>query len=171
MVTPDKDFGQLVSENIFIYKPGRMGEKAVIMGIPEVCEKFGIKRPAQVIDMLGLWGDASDNVPGVKGVGEIGSKKLINEYGSVENIYNKISNLSEKLQKSFIEAKDYIELSKKLVTIDTDVDVEFDEDKEYMLIGSDNRVKIETLIGALGDLYEIDLFEIMSRYSKRIAQK
>lgn len=129
MVTPDKDFGQLVSDAVFQYKPSKSGSEIEIIGKKEICEQYGITDPSQVIDILTIWGDASDNVPGVKGVGEIGSKKLINEYGSVENIYNKISNLSEKLQKSFIEAKDYIELSKKLVTIDTDVDVEFDEDK------------------------------------------
>jgi DNA polymerase-1 len=76
MMTPDKDFGQLVSENIFIYKPGRGGSPSEILGVKEVCEKFEIKRPEQVIDILGLWGDAVDNIPGIPGIGEKTAKKI-----------------------------------------------------------------------------------------------
>ncbi|MBI3235751.1 MAG: DNA polymerase I, partial [Bacteroidetes bacterium] len=86
MMTPDKDFAQLVDENIYIYKPARMGNGIEIMGVPEVLAKWEIKDVKQVIDILGLWGDASDNIPGVPGVGEKTSKLLIEKYGSMENI-------------------------------------------------------------------------------------
>jgi len=129
MVTPDKDFGQLVSENIFIYKPGRMGEKAVVMGIPEVCEKFGIKRPDQVIDMLGLWGDASDNIPGIPGVGEVTAKKLLAEFDNIDNLItnaDKIANI--KLRDKVITYADQAKASRDLATIILDVPVEFHEE-------------------------------------------
>ena len=84
MMTPDKDFGQLVTENIFIYKPGRGGSPSEILGVKEVCAKFEIEQPKQVIDILGLWGDAVDNIPGVPGIGEKTAKKLIGQYGSIE---------------------------------------------------------------------------------------
>ena len=90
MMTPDKDFGQLVSENIFIYKPGRSGNPSEILGPKEVCEKFEIERPEQVIDILGLWGDAVDNIPGIPGIGEKTAKKLIKTYGSIENLLENI---------------------------------------------------------------------------------
>jgi len=86
MMTPDKDFGQLVSENIFMYKPARMGNKAEVWGVKEVCHRYGIKQPEQLIDILGLWGDASDNIPGVPGIGEKRAKELIATYGSIENL-------------------------------------------------------------------------------------
>ncbi len=129
MVTPDKDFGQLVSENIFIYKPGRMGEKAVVMGIPEVCEKFSIKRPDQVIDMLGLWGDASDNIPGIPGVGEVTAKKLLAEFDNIDNLIanaDKIANV--KLRDKVITYADQAKSSRDLATIILDVPVEFHEE-------------------------------------------
>ena len=129
MVTPDKDFGQLVSENIFIYKPGRMGEKAVIMGIPEVCEKFSIKRADQVIDMLGLWGDASDNIPGIPGVGEVTAKKLLAEFDNIDNLIanaDKISN--DKLREKVKTYAHQAISSRNLATIILDVPVEFHEE-------------------------------------------
>ena len=86
MMTPDKDYCQLVSETSFIYKPGRGGSPAQVLGIKEVCEKFEIKNPKQVIDILGLWGDAVDNIPGIPGIGEKTAKKLISLYGSVEGL-------------------------------------------------------------------------------------
>lgn len=84
MMTPDKDFGQLVTENVFMYKPGRGGKPAETWGVKEVCEKFEVENPKQVIDILGLWGDAVDNIPGIPGIGEKTAKKLISQYGSVE---------------------------------------------------------------------------------------
>jgi DNA polymerase-1 len=86
MVTPDKDFAQLVSENIFMYKPARMGNDIEIWGIPEVLKKFEIENPLQVIDFLGMMGDAADNIPGLPGVGEVTAKKLLKEFGSMENL-------------------------------------------------------------------------------------
>lgn len=128
MVTPDKDYGQLVSQNIFQYKPAKNGNDSEIIGKEEICAQYGIERPEQVIDILTIWGDASDNIPGVKGVGEIGSKKLIQKFGSVQNIYNSLNELPEKMQIAFNEAKTYIDLSQTLVTIDTKVDIPFEEE-------------------------------------------
>ncbi|AGY53992.1 DNA polymerase I [Bacteroidales bacterium CF] len=128
MVTPDKDYGQLVSGRIFQYKPGKSGADMEVIGMKEICDYYTIERPEQVIDILTIWGDASDNVPGVRGVGEVGSKKLIQKYGSVENIYNMLTELPEKQQAAFREAEQHIGLSKRLITIDTNVDVSWDED-------------------------------------------
>ena len=86
MVTPDKDFGQLVSENIFMYRPSRMGNGIEIWGIPEIQKRFGVERPEQVIDYLGMMGDSSDNIPGLPGVGDKTAKKLIAQFGSLENL-------------------------------------------------------------------------------------
>ncbi|MFM7387637.1 MAG: 5'-3' exonuclease H3TH domain-containing protein, partial [Bacteroidota bacterium] len=86
MMTPDKDYGQLVSERTFIYKPGRGGNPPEILGVKEVCDKFEVQNPLQVIDILGLWGDASDNIPGIPGIGEKTAKSLIATYGSVESL-------------------------------------------------------------------------------------
>ena len=86
MVTPDKDFAQLVSENIFMYKPARMGNDIEIWGIPEVLAKFEIEHQEQVIDYLGMMGDSADNIPGFPGVGEVTAKKLLKEFGSMENL-------------------------------------------------------------------------------------
>ncbi len=127
MVTPDKDYGQLISGRIFQYKPGKSGTDMEIIGTREVCDYYNIERPEQVIDILTIWGDASDNVPGVRGVGEVSSKKLIQKYGSVENIYNKLTELPEKQKLAFLEAEQHIGLSKRLITIDTNVDVTWDE--------------------------------------------
>ncbi|NCC45627.1 MAG: DNA polymerase I, partial [Bacteroidia bacterium] len=87
MVTPDKDYGQLVSDNIFQYKPGKSGSPDEILGKDEICGMYGIEDPKQVIDILTIWGDSSDNIPGVKGVGEVGAKKLVAKFKSVSNIY------------------------------------------------------------------------------------
>lgn len=127
MMTPDKDFGQLVSENIFIYKPGRFGNDAEIMGIKEVCEKFEVQNPSQVIDILGLWGDAVDNIPGIPGIGEKTAKQLIKEFGSIENLLVNTHKLKGKLQERVEENKDKAILSKKLATILLDAPVEFNE--------------------------------------------
>ncbi len=127
MMTPDKDFGQLVSENIFMYKPGRFGKGPEILGIPEVCEKFEVDHPLKVIDILGLWGDSVDNIPGIPGIGEKTSKKLIAQYGSVEGLIEHADELKGKQKENVINFAEQGLLSKKLATIITDVDVEFDE--------------------------------------------
>lgn len=127
MVTPDKDYGQLVSDKIFQYKPGKSGSEHSILGKKEVCSHYGIEDPVQVIDILTIWGDASDNIPGVKGVGEVGAKKLIAMYKNVENIYNNLDKLPPKQREAFKEASSYIELSKQLVTIKTDMQLPWEE--------------------------------------------
>ena len=125
MVTPDKDYGQLISDHVIQYKPGKGGGEKEIIDKDAICAKYGISNPLQVIDMLTLCGDTSDNVPGVRGVGEIGAGKLIAKYGSVDNIYAHLGELSVRQQEAFKEAEGYIALSRTLVTIRTDVPVEF----------------------------------------------
>lgn len=124
MVTPDKDYGQLIDDNIMQLKPGKSGGDDVLLDRNGVCEKYGISDPVQVIDMLAICGDTADNVPGVKGVGEVGAGKLIGKYGSLSNIYKHIEELSARQQAMFREAEDHIGLSHELVTIKTDVPVE-----------------------------------------------
>lgn len=128
MVTPDKDFAQLVSENIFMYKPARMGNDIEIWGIPEVLEKFEIERPDQVIDFLGMMGDAADNIPGLPGVGEKTAKKFLAEFGTLENLLANTHQLKGAI-KDKIEANAELGLlSKKLATILLDCPVTFDAD-------------------------------------------
>ena len=127
MMTPDKDFGQLVSENIFIYKPSRGGNPSEILGPKEICEKFEVERPEQVIDILGLWGDAVDNIPGIPGIGEKTAKKLIGIYGSVENLLANTSDLKGKQKENVENFADQGLISKKLATIILDCPVEFNE--------------------------------------------
>lgn len=128
MVTPDKDFGQLIDENIYQYKPAKNGNENEVIGRDEVCSYYGIDTPAQVIDILTIWGDSSDNIPGVRGIGEVGSKKLVAKYKSVKNIYDSLDELPLKQKEAFLEASAHIGLSQTLVTIDTNVDIEWDED-------------------------------------------
>jgi len=121
MVTPDKDYGQLIGPHSFQYKPGKSGSDAEIWGTAELCAKWGISEPAQVIDMLAICGDTADNVPGVNGVGEVGAAKLIAKYGSLENIYAHLGELTARQQAQFEEARPHMALSKTLVTIKTDI--------------------------------------------------
>ena len=125
MVTPDKDFAQLVSENIFMYKPARMGNDIEIWGIPEVLAKFEIERPEQVIDFLGMMGDAADNIPGLPGVGEVTAKKLLKEFGSMENLLANTDKLKGAMKEKIEANKDKGILSKKLATILLDCPVTF----------------------------------------------
>lgn len=127
MVTPDKDFAQLVSENIFMYKPARMGNGIEIWGIPEVLAKFEIERPEQVIDFLGMMGDAVDNIPGLPGVGEVTAKKFLKEFGSMENLLANTHLLKGKMKENIEANKEKGLLSKKLATIIIDCDVTFNE--------------------------------------------
>ncbi len=126
MVTPDKDFAQLVSENIFMYKPGKGGNPPEILGIPEIREKFSIERPEQVIDILALWGDSSDNIPGAPGIGEKTAKKLIESFGSVEGVYNNLNSLKGKQKENLEISFEQVKLSKVLATIRLDVPLDFD---------------------------------------------
>jgi DNA polymerase-1 len=126
-MTPDKDFAQLVSDNIFIYKPARMGNDMEILGVPEVLAKWEIERPEQVIDILGLWGDAVDGIPGIPGVGEKTAKLLIKQYGSVEEIIAHSHELKGKLKENIENFAEQGLLSKKLATINLNSPVELDE--------------------------------------------
>jgi DNA polymerase-1 len=125
MVTPDKDFAQLVSENIFMYKPARMGNGIEIWGIPEVLEKFEIERPEQVIDYLGMMGDSADNIPGFPGVGEVTAKKLLKEFGSMENLLENTDKLKGALKDKIENNRELGILSKKLARIMLDCPVTF----------------------------------------------
>ncbi len=129
MMTPDKDFAQLVSDHIYMYKPARGGKPAEIWGVPEVLEKFEVERPEQVSDILGLWVDAVDNIPGIPGIGEKTSKKLIKQYGSVENLIAHANELKGKQKENVINFAEQGLMSKMLATIITDVPIEFNEDK------------------------------------------
>ncbi|MEY4140691.1 MAG: hypothetical protein RL110_62 [Bacteroidota bacterium] len=128
MMTPDKDYGQLVSERTFIYKPGRGGNPPEILGVKEVCEKFEVQNPLQVIDILGLWGDASDNIPGIPGIGEKTAKSLIATYGSVESLIEHSHELKGKQQENVVAFAEQGRVSKMLATILIDLDVPFDEE-------------------------------------------
>jgi DNA polymerase-1 len=127
MMTPDKDYAQLVTNHIYMYKPARSGNGAETLDVAKICAKYGIKSPEQFIDILAIMGDASDNVPGVKGIGEVGAVKLIAEYGSVENLIAKVATVKGANQEKIVEQKDMLRLSKTLVTIRTDVPVDFSE--------------------------------------------
>ena len=129
MMTPDKDFGQLVSDNIYIYKPAKFGDPAMVMGPKEVCEKYGINTPEQLIDILGLWGDAADNIPGIPGVGEKTAAKFIQQYGSMEGLFEHADELKGKMKENVINFEEQGRMSKMLATINTDVPVEFDPEE------------------------------------------
>ena len=124
MVTPDKDYGQLISPSIIQYKPGKAGSEVELIDSEKICGKYGISSPSQVVEILTICGDTSDNVPGVKGVGEVGAGKLIGKYGTVANIYEHIGELTPKQREAFENARDHIELSHDLVTIKTDLDLD-----------------------------------------------
>lgn len=128
MMTPDKDFGQLVSDNIFMYKPSRMGNKAEVWGVEEVCQKFEVEDPLQVIDYLGMMGDAVDNIPGIPGVGDKTAKKFIKAYGSMEGLYENTHELKGKIKEKVENNKEQAMMSKKLATIIIDAPVDFDPD-------------------------------------------
>lgn len=141
MATPDKDFGQLISNNIFQYRPSRGGTPDTLIDLKELKATYGVERADQIIDILTIWGDASDNVPGVRGVGEKGAKALIGQYGTVEGIYNNIDSLTKRQKEAFEEASESIWLSKKLVTIDTSVDVGIELSDKRLEIGLSDSAK------------------------------
>jgi DNA polymerase-1 len=147
MMTPDKDYAQLVSENIFMLKPAKGGDPAEVLGVKEVCEKFEVERPEQVIDILGLWGDAVDNIPGIPGIGEKTAKALIKQYGSVENLIAHADELKGKQKENVINFAEQGMLSKLLATIILDAPIELDE---VALIKEDpNENKIQELFSEL----------------------
>lgn len=132
MVTPDKDYAQLVSDNIFMYRPARMGNGIEIWGVDEVKEKFEVEHPLQVIDFLGMMGDAVDNIPGLPGVGEKTAKKLLAEYGSMENLLENTHELKGKMKEKIEASKELGMLSKELARIMLDCPVEFDEESFHL---------------------------------------
>ena len=137
IVSPDKDLGQVAAKNIFIHKPPFMGKPAEVLGVEELNKKWEIKEPKQIIDILGLWGDAVDNIPGVKGIGEKGAKMLIRQFGSIENIYENINEVKGAVKDKLIEHKEMALISKKLATIITDAPIDWNED-EFVLKEFDN---------------------------------
>ena len=142
MMTSDKDFGQLVSEKTLIYKPSKFGNPAEIWGPKRSMRKFEIERPEQVKDILGIWGDASDNIPGIKGIGEVGAKKLIAEFGSVENMIAHVQEIkNEKLREKVEANKEIALLSKQLASIILDVPLEFEEEKLILEPPDKDRLK------------------------------
>ena len=129
MMTPDKDFGQLVTDKILLYKPAKFGEPAQVWGAKEVCERYGIKEPKQLIDILGLWGDASDNIPGIPGIGEKTASALVGQYGSVENLIAHADELKGKQKENVINFAEQGLMSKALATINLEVPVGFNEEE------------------------------------------
>lgn len=132
MVTPDKDYGQLLSDKIYMYKPARMGKGIDVIGPKEFCEKYGLKTPEQFIDVLGMWGDTVDNIPGIPGVGEKTAIKFIQTYGSMEGLYENLDQLKGKMKEKVAANKEQAMLSKMLATIILDVPIEFNEEELIM---------------------------------------
>lgn len=147
MMTPDKDFGQLVSENIFMYKPGRMGKPAEIWGVKEVCERFEIEHPLQVIDILGLMGDAVDNIPGIPGVGEKTAMKFVKEFGCVEGLLANTDKIQGKMKEKVEEGRESAIISKQLATILLDAPVPFEPEK--LIIDPPNKEMLMELFNEL----------------------
>ncbi|MEZ4979701.1 MAG: DNA polymerase I [Chitinophagales bacterium] len=147
MVTPDKDFAQLVSDRIFIYKPSRQGNGVEILGVPEVLEKWEISDPKQVIDILGMWGDAVDNIPGIPGIGEKTAKKLIAEYGSMENMLEHAHELKGKMRENVEANVEQALISKMLATIILDAPIEVSD--EDLLISEPDKQRLAELFAEL----------------------
>ena len=147
IVSPDKDLGQVASDKIFIHKPPFMGKPAEILGVEELNKKWEIKDPKQIIDILGLWGDAVDNIPGVKGIGEKGAKMLIRQFGSIENIYENIGEVKGAIKDKLIEHKEMALISKKLATIIIDAPIDWNED-DFILKDFD-KVKLAQIFADL----------------------
>lgn len=154
MVSPDKDLGQLIDDNIFQFKPGKSGAENEILGKKEICEKFSIENPLQIIDILAIWGDASDNVPGVRGIGEVGAKKLVSQFGSVENIIANADKLPAKQKQSVLDSIESLKTSKFLVTIKTDIEMNLTE--EDLRVSFTNSSKAKEL------LKEYECFSLVS---------
>lgn len=165
MVTMDKDYGQLMEEGIYMYRPSYTGKGFDTLSVDDILKKWEIENPLQVIDILGLMGDAVDNIPGVPGVGEKTAKKLIQEYGSVEELYKNTDKLKGKLQENVVNNKEQALMSKLLATIDIHVPVEFEEDK--LVIAEPDKEKLAAIfqelefrqIGKriLGDAYTVNV--------------
>ena len=162
MVTPDKDYGQLIAEHIYQIRPGKSGSDAEILGVEQVCAKWNISCPSQVIDVLTLCGDSADNIPGVPGVGPVGAAKLLNKYGTLQEIYSHIDQLTPKQRESFKQAEEYIWLSRELVTIKTDIEIPCTIDQMRTEIG------YSAALESLFDEYE---FPSLKRLVRKISGK
>lgn len=162
MVTPDKDYGQLVTPHVLQYKPGKSGSDNEVLGPGEICEKWGIERTEQVIDVLTICGDSSDNVPGVQGVGPVGASKLLGKYGSVDGIYEHLDELTARQQELFRAAEGHIALSRELVTIKTDIP--FDTTADDMVLDLAWTPEVESIF----KLYE---FPSLIRLVRKIASE
>ncbi|MCU0471810.1 MAG: DNA polymerase I [Bacteroidales bacterium] len=147
MMTPDKDFAQVVSDRIFMFKPSRSGNESVQWGVEDIKREFSVERPEQVIDILALMGDSSDNIPGAPGVGPKTAKKLISEYGSVEELFKNTGQLKGKLKEIIENNREQIELSKKLATIELNVPVDLEEEK--LITETPDSQKLKTLFDEL----------------------
>lgn len=157
MMTPDKDYAQLVTDHIYMFKPGKSGGDAEIWGLKEVQESFGIDTAEQVIDILGLMGDSADNIPGCPGIGPKTAQKLISEFGSIDGIYQNIDKLKGKQKENLVEFEQQVRLSKKLATIIEDVPIEFntknltrDEPNKEALAAIFEDLEFKTLVQRLG---------------------
>jgi DNA polymerase-1 len=147
MMTPDKDFAQLVTDTIFMFKPSKGGNESIRWGVEDIKREFSVREPVQVIDILALMGDTADNIPGAPGVGPKTAMKLISEYGSIEELFRNTDKLTGKLRETIENNKEQIELSKKLATIDLNVPVELKE--EELVIEVPDRNKLKTLFEEL----------------------
>ena len=127
MMTPDKDFAQLVSDNVFMLKPSRSGNESILWGVDDIKKEFSVQRPEQVIDVLALMGDAADNIPGAPGIGPKTAMKLISEYGNIEEVFRNSHKLKGKLREIIENNREQIEFSKKLATIEQNVPLELNE--------------------------------------------
>lgn len=157
MMTPDKDYAQLVTENILMYKPGKSGDDAEVWGIKQIQENFGITSTDQIIDILGLMGDSADNIPGCPGVGPKTAEKLIADYGNINGVYQNIGQLKGKLQENLIQFEQQVRLSRELATIDINVPIPFDtqnltrdELNKDALLKLFEELEFKTLIQRLG---------------------
>lgn len=162
MVTPDKDYGQLIDDNIFQYKfPKGSATEVDIVNKDKICAYYGIKDPKSVIDILTIWGDASDNVPGVKGIGEVGAKKLIGTYGSIDNLLKHLDELPAKQQEKIKDARDHLDMSRFLVTIKTDIELPVTLDS--IKVTGANRTEVDSVFSK----YEFtSLKKMITRYSE-----
>ncbi len=147
MMTPDKDFAQLVSENVFMFKPSRSGNESVLWGIEDIKREFSVERPEQVIDILGLMGDSADNIPGAPGIGPKTAMKLISEFGSIEEVLKNTDKVKGKVKEILENNKDQIELSKKLATIEQNAPVELNE--QALITEIPDREKLKALFEEL----------------------
>ena len=170
MVTPDKDFAQLVSDNIFLCKPARMGNSMEIWGVDEVKDKFEVESPDQVIDYLGMMGDSVDNIPGLPGVGDKTAKKFIKQYGSLENLLQNAHEVTGKLGEKIIENKELGVLSKKLAKIILDVPIDYNLD-EFKLSDPDKEIVLKVFDELEFRRIKETFFKIFGTNSSQIEEK